>query len=348
MAVEELSIDVLLIEDNPGDAKLVEHHLNAPHVADFVGDVSLERVDSLTAGLEALESGHYDILFLDLGLPESTGLETLERAVAETAGIPIIVLTGLEDRETAVQSIQRGAQDYLFKTDIDPDTLARSLRYGVERYRQEAELRRQNERLEQFASVVSHDLRNPLTVAKGRIDIEREIHGSEHLDVAADSIERSFELIEDLLALARGGQDVSDTERVAVADLVEECWSTVDTNGAAIETDIEATVTADRSRLRQLFENLFRNSIEHGGHDVTVEVGSLPDGFYVADTGRGIPVEHRDRVFEEGYSESQDGTGFGLSIIEQIVGAHDWDIRIADNADRGVRFEITGVEMAAE
>ena len=214
--------------------------------------------------------------------------------------------------------------------------------------RREAELERQNERLDRFASVVSHDLRNPLNVAQGRIDLAQEECDTEHLDAAADGVERSFELIDDMLELARAGQAVSETEPVTLTNLADVCWDTVETADAQIRVDVESTIRADRSRLRQLLENLFRNAIEHGREGVTVRVGSLPEGFYVEDDGTGIPHDEREEVWESDYSGSEDGTGFGLSIVKQIVEAHGWDIRVTDGSDGGARFEISGVEVIAE
>lgn len=109
-----------------------------------------------------------------------------------------------------------------------------------------------------------------------------------------------------------------------------------------------AGILADRSRLRQLLENLFRNAVEHGGDDVTVTVGELDHGFYVEDDGPGIPEEDREEVFETGYSTSDEGTGLGLCIVKEIIEAHDWEIRVIEGTDGGVRFEITGVEFTAE
>lgn len=97
--------------------------------------------------------------------------------------------------------------------------------------------------------------------------------------------------------------------------------------------------------MRQLFENLFRNAVEHGGPDVTVTVGELRNGFYIQDNGNGVPEPHREEVFETGYSTSEDGTGFGLSIVQQVANAHGWSIRVTESADGGARFESTGVEF---
>lgn len=206
------------------------------------------------------------------------------------------------------------------------------------------ELERQNDRLDQFASLVSHDLRNPLTVAQGRIELARESADSPHLDKAAKAINRSLDLIEDMLSLARAGRHVSEKETVELEALVESCWNTVDTAEATIESDIDRSVRADRSRLQQLVENLIRNAVDHGGEDVTIRIGPLPDGFFIEDDGPGIPPEEREQVFESEYSTAEKGTGFGLSIVQHVVESHGWNIQVTESADGGARFEISGVE----
>ncbi len=108
--------------------------------------------------------------------------------------------------------------------------------------------------------------------------------------------------------------------------------------------DTSATAKADENRLRQLFGNLFRNAIEHGGNDVTITVGDLDDGFYVADNGSGIPDEERDQVFEAGHTSAETGTGLGLSIVKEIADAHDWTVSATESSEGGARFEIIGVQ----
>lgn len=115
-----------------------------------------------------------------------------------------------------------------------------------------------------------------------------------------------------------------------------------------LHTSTLRSVRADRSRLRQLVANLLRNAVAHGGETVTITVGELDEGFYVEDDGPGIPQKTLDTVFEGGYSTSEDGTGFGLSIVKQVAEAHGWTVGVTEGANGGARFEITGVAFSAE
>jgi PAS domain S-box len=216
----------------------------------------------------------------------------------------------------------------------------------TEQQRRQQRLEHQNEQLEAFTSVVSHDLRNPLNVASGNLTLAREDGEGDHLERADRALTRMETLIDDLLALAHSGTEITDPEPVDLAALAADAWSTVDTGAATLLNRAERTIVADRSRLHQLIENLVRNAVEHGGETVTVEIGDRADGFYVADDGPGIPADERDAVFETGYSTRDEGTGFGLNIVREIVGAHGWDIRIDESAEGGARFVITGVEYA--
>jgi signal transduction histidine kinase len=217
----------------------------------------------------------------------------------------------------------------------------------TDRKERERKLQRKNERLDQFASVVSHDLRNPLHVVQGRLELAREEHDIDHLETASDAVERSLNLLDDLLTLAREGETVSEVESIDLAATVDRCWQTVETEDATLAVETDRTIRADESRLKQLLGNLIHNAVDHGGPEVSVTVGELETGFFVADDGPGIDADARDRVFETGYSTADDGTGFGLTIVEEIVEAHGWDIAVTDDTADGARFEITGVEFAA-
>ncbi len=232
------------------------------------------------------------------------------------------------------------------------DLLATALETAFDRLQREDDLRsqrdeleRQNERLDKFASVISHDLRNPLNVATGRLQMATDECESDHLDDVAGALDRMGTLIDDLRALTRRGEPASELEPSPLADLVESCWETVATEDATLVVDTDATILAERSRLKQLLENLIRNAVDHGGTDVTVTIRDVPGGFYVDDDGTGIAPDRGDRVFESGYSTTADGTGFGLAIVQEIVETHGWTVSLTDSETGGARFEITGVEF---
>ncbi|MCT9096545.1 PAS domain S-box protein [Haloarchaeobius sp. HME9146] len=209
----------------------------------------------------------------------------------------------------------------------------------TERKRRERELAETNERLDQFASVVSHDLRNPLNVAQGYVELLDELvdgEADQYVDEVAESHDRMERIIDDVLALARDGTEIAERHPVELTHVARDAWSNVDTAQASLVTRTDSTVPADRSLLVRVFENLFRNSIEHSDEgDLTVVVEDLPDeaGFAVADDGPGIDAAVRDELFEPGVTGSQSGTGLGLAIVERIVEAHDWEIRLADAAN---------------
>ena len=165
-------------------------------------------------------------------------------------------------------------------------------------------------------------------------------------------------LIDSLLDLAREGELATDPAPIDVAEVAESAWESVATGDAELRVTAGGAVVADRSRLAQLFENLFRNAVEHGstgsqtesddavdhaGSGVVVTVGELDGGFYVADDGPGVPEADRESVFDTGYTTGE-GTGFGLSIVEQVADAHGWSVRLVESEDGGARFEFTGVD----
>jgi PAS domain S-box-containing protein len=211
----------------------------------------------------------------------------------------------------------------------------------------EQELERKNEQLDEFAGMVSHDLRNPLNVATGRLELAREECNSDHLDALETALDRMETLIDDVLSLARANEQITEVERIELAEITEKCWRNVATGEATLVAESECVIGANRTRVAQLLENLFRNAVEHGGNDITIMIGDLEEeaGFYVADDGSGIPEDERSDVFESGYSTSQEGTGLGLSIVKRVAEAHDWDITLTDSETGGTRFEIRGVEV---
>ena len=203
-------------------------------------------------------------------------------------------------------------------------------------------LEAQNDRLDEFASVVAHDLRNPLNVLTGSIDMARRTGDDEHFDRAIRSADRIDEIIDTVLGLSRAGQDIGDTEVVGVGSVARTAWEGVGTDGATLVVDAPGTYDADRQRLTDVFSNLFRNAVEHGDDDTEVTVGGLADGrtgFYVADDGPGMPDDMGD-PFDQGHSGESGGTGLGLTIVRRVVEAHGWSVDVTDSEADGARFEV--------
>jgi PAS domain S-box-containing protein len=229
----------------------------------------------------------------------------------------------------------------------------------TERKRRERELARQNERLEEFASIVSHDLRNPLQIIRARIGLTRDTGDQSHLEDAERAVDRMDRLIDDLLNLARHGDLSVDIQPTSLEEAATHAWVSVDAPQATMNVESTAAIRADPDRLLQLFENLFRNAVEHGstesqtqsddatehgGADVSVRVGLTDDGFYVEDDGPGVPESERETIFDLGHTTESSGTGFGLAIVKEIVDSHGWSVDIVTAADGGARFEVSGVE----
>ncbi|WP_435360109.1 ATP-binding protein [Haloarchaeobius sp. DFWS5] len=265
---------------------------------------------------------------------------------------------------------ERSLHGYAIYTDIT-----------TEKQRQR-ELERQNERLDAFASIVSHDLRNPLSIARGYVDLAEDTGDPEFFEEIRFAHERMNNLIDDLLSLAKQGDVVGESEPVSLQDVVTNAWSGVQTGAATVSVVEETTVVADRERLVELLENLFRNAVEHGSTDhrttsddavehgvprasgdagdavehglldcedcLAVTVGATPGGFYVADDGCGIPADERDAVLQSGYTTSEQGTGFGLTIVQEIADAHEWEVAVDESEAGGVKFVFSGCKQSVD
>ncbi|WP_336338855.1 hybrid sensor histidine kinase/response regulator [Haloarcula brevis] len=348
---ETVHLDVLLVEDNPGDARLVDHHLKSPAVAHFVDDVTVSHVESLAPVAER-SGATYDVVLLDLGLPESTGLATLDRATEMVDAAPIIVLTGMQNQEMAIEAINRGAQDYLPKADLDGDRLVRALRYAVVRSRQQRAIQRQTDQMDFFNSILQHDILNGMNVIRARGELlESELESKER-EYASTIVQWSDDLI-DLTEKVRsvletvtdeGGRDHEHRElQTVLAAAAERAQSVSDECTVTVEPH-SVTVIADEL-LDDVFGNLFLNAVEHGGPDVTIDVTTaVEDGVVtvcIADDGDGVPDSEARRIFERGEKGSESGgTGFGLYFVDTMVRSYGGDIWVEDSDLGGAAFYV--------
>ncbi len=209
--------------------------------------------------------------------------------------------------------------------------------------RRTEQLRRERDRLSELVTGVAHNLRNPLNVALGRLDDLPDDGSSAALERA---LHRMEQLVEDALRFARHGREAERTEPVSLDEVVRDRWAAVgaDVEGATLCRALDGPpVVADPERLADAVANLLDNAVRHAGPSVSVVVGRLDDGFYVADDGPGIPAEERERVFDGGYSTATQGTGLGLAIVREVAQAHGWSVRAVESAPGGARIEVVDV-----
>ena len=212
---------------------------------------------------------------------------------------------------------------------------------GIGSVRDVTDRHRQEQRLDEFASIVAHDLRNPLNVIAGRIELAAETGDDTHFEAIERGVENMEQLISDMRDLAEEGVPVHEAGVVEVSETAED--AAADVEAAVTVTEDLPTVEADPDRLERLLTELLDNAVRYGGEDVSVRVEALPDGFAVVDDGPGIDENERDRVFEAGYTTDPDRTGFGLAVVEWIADAHGWEVAAAESDGDGVAVRVTDV-----
>jgi len=355
---------VMLVEDSPGDARLVEELLKEIKTP----PLTFETVSSLALALPRLAETAFDVLLLDLGLPDSQGLETLIKARQSAPHMPIVVLTGFDDEERAVEAMQLGAQDYLvkggFKTSM---TLRRAIRYAIERSQVQAmlretmqELEARTEEMEAFTNSVSHDLKEPLRTIEAFSQFLLEDcadalddQGRDYLGRLAKASARLKNMIEELLILSRLGKRLHEVEKVDMAETVAEIVSanefTIKKRRAVV--NIQAglpPVLADQSRVEQVFGNLIGNALKFNRSDrPAIEIGCDEGSggfatFYVRDNGIGIDPAYHDRIFgifqRLHVPEEFEGTGAGLAIVKRAVEALGGSVSLESGLGLGSTF----------
>ncbi len=259
------------------------------------------------------------------------------RGVQSLLAIPMVVDWEL----VGVLTVESVSNKHWSETTVERlRTVGELIAYTEQQHRHQQRLSKQNERLERFASVISHDLQNPLNIVKGYTELAYETENTAQLEPAIRAADRMHNLLDDLLTLAQEGKAIGTVSPTSLKMVVENAWDNVDTASMTYTTNNLGTIVADETRLTEVLENLFRNAAEHAGPKTKITVSGTPDGFFVADNGPGIPQSARDTVFEHGYT-SDDGTGLGLSIVQTIVQAHGWEITVTESEEGGAKFMIT-------
>lgn len=345
---------VLLVEDSDDDALFIRKDLEDGIEYAFVDDIEVTRVASLAAAVEACEAESFDAVFLDLGLPDSNGIETVSRFTDHGFDVPVVVLTGLRDRGMALEAIREGAQDYLVKGDTTPESVVRSMRHGIERKKNERQLRRQRDQMEFFNSILQHDLLNGMEIIQGYARmLESDLEG-EQRERAATVVDWSDNIVEltgkvrDVLDTLTS-EETADLRPVFVDGLLPDLAAETEAlrEGATVTTDCPADVAVLADELfADVLRNLMTNAVVHTRPDpvavtVTVDPGEERVRIAVADDGPGVPDAAKEEIFQRGEKgNASGGSGFGLYFVASMVDTYGGSVHVEDADAGGARFVV--------
>jgi signal transduction histidine kinase len=366
---------ILLVEDNPGDARLIEEMLQMKggllgRDTDVSRGFEIDHVEKLSDAISTVASEDVDIVLLDLMLPDSRGEETLDEMLARTRDLPIIVMTGLNDRDFGVDAVKRGAQDFLVKGEFDGELLVRTIKYAIERKKNERQLAARTEELEILTRILHHDIRNDMNIVRGMIRLGMdEENPDESFETALSNVEHAIETTETVEPLLESitGEEELDLEpiplRETLGDEIRKLESsypdtTVHPPADPDEADDGVDVVGGDDSgpdavlanplLSSVFGNLLNNAVQHNDTetpeiDVSVEIDRAEDRARVAlaDDGPGIPEERRDALFDQAAAGRRSSdTGLGLYLVDRLVTEYDGDVWVGDSDLGGARFVV--------
>ena len=356
-------IQLLLVEDNPGDARLIqemlveaEAYLQGPDGEERTAD--LTHASSLAEGIDHLDAGPVDVVLLDLGLPDSEGMETLD-GMLEATSAPVIVLTGRPESDLGIEAVRRGAQDYLVKGEVRPPQVAHAIQYAIERTKTQRELRQRTQELAILNQLMRHDIRNDISLVVGRgheLTEYVEPRGEKLLAevlTAANHVLQLTRTIGDTVATVTGeaGTELRPVDPgEVVTQQVEKARQLYGEDAVTIQGDLpDVRVEADEL-LSAVVGNLLSNALlyTHDEADVTVSLVADDDTVQlrVADTGPGVPDDQKDRIFGEGERGLEgEGTGIGLYLVDQLVDGYDGRVWVEDNEPTGAVFVVELVRV---
>jgi signal transduction histidine kinase len=366
-----------LVEDNPGDARLIQEMLRESPVAALRVDC-LSRLDEV---LNRLKQQRFDVLLLDLGLPDSQGLATFDHVNQQAPMTPIIIFSGATDEQLALEAVARGAQDYLVKGQIDSFRLRRTIHYAIERKQSETEIRmlndtlecrvaertiqleEANKELESFSYSVSHDLRAPLRHVQGYVELlQRESDGQlsdkaqRYLKTIGEASSEMGHLIDDLLAFSRMGRVEARESRVHLDELVQDTIRGLEMalTGRKIVWQMAplGTVVGDPALLKQVLANLIGNAVKYSRmrDPAVIDIGCAGEEegrviLFVRDNGAGFDMKYADKLFgvfqRLHRAEEFEGTGIGLATVRRIVARHGGRVWAEGVVNEGATFYFT-------
>jgi signal transduction histidine kinase len=360
-------INLLLVEDDPSACQFVKQALSdCSKIINF----DVETTRDLSETIEILNCRDFDIILLDLELPDSRGIDTVIRIRAANPFISIIVMTEPDEEEIGIEAIKNGADDYLVKGKIFKDVLGRSIYYVIERKKEREQnsgeltrlienLETSNKELKDFAYVVSHDLKAPLRAIKTLADWLSTDYadkigqdGKEQIDLLLSRVDRMHNLIEGVLQYSRVGRIKQRPVNVNLNDLMSEIIETIgpDKNIRIEVKNQLPTIFFEQTRITQLFQNLLNNAVTHmDKSNGLIEVTCAEeDGYWkfaIADNGPGIKQKDFERIFQIFQTllprDQLESTGVGLTIVKKIVETYGGRIWVESQVGIGSTFHFT-------
>lgn len=371
--MNQILVHVLLVEDSPTDANL----LRQVFLRSGKEGWELVHVERLDAAIALCQAQPFDVILLDLRLPDSDGFDTIAEFRAAVPHIPVIVLTMMDDEDLALQAVARGAQDYLVKNQITLQLLLRSIRYAIERGRVLQQLRNSEQialkALEQeqelnllkssFISMASHELRTPMTIIRTCVDLLQHNHQlpeerrTQYLERIKTSIKQVTSLLDEVLLLGsvKSGGLRFKPELLNAEEFCRELAEALqfsNNNQPTITFACQGDFThaeMDAALLRYIFTNLLSNAIKYSpqGGNIRFDLTRLDDAatFRIQDQGIGIPLKDQPYLFETFYRCSNvgkiTGTGLGLAIVKKCVDLHQGQIQVNSEVGVGTTFTVT-------
>jgi signal transduction histidine kinase len=346
-----------LVEDNEGDARLIEELLQMKgglltRDTTVSRDFRVEHVERLADALAIVGDGGVDIVLLDLMLPDSRGRETLEQFLDRTSDLPIIVMTGLNDREFGLEAVKRGAQDFLVKGEFDGELLVRAIKYAIERKKNERRLAARTEELEILTRILHHDIRNDMNIVRGRIQMGIEqVDDPASFEAALSNVEHAIEITETVEPLLESitGDGELELEPVSLGHVLDEEIRKLESSYPEVTVDGPAEPVGVELRanhmLSSVFGNLLNNAVQHNDDDPLVDVRVDVDDEWVrvtvADDGPGIPERRRASLFDhDNTGERSSDTGLGLHLVGRLTDEYGGEVSVADSDHGGAAFVV--------
>jgi signal transduction histidine kinase len=352
-------LDILLVEDNPGDVRLIEEMLKEAD-GDWHGEdedrsgFDLVHATTLSAGLDQLESGDIELVLLDLDLPDSEGLETLERMLAAVESAPVLVFTGRPEEDLGIEAVRQGAQDYLVKGDVRVGAFAQSIKFALERTKTQQELRRRTHELAILNQLMRHDIKNDISLVIGRshelteyVDPRGEELLGEILTSAHHVLQLTQTIGDTIKTITR--EDASDLQAVDPVEMlvseVEKAQELYGESAVTLADDLPTVEVLADELLAAVFGNLLSNALLYTPVDpkvhVGMEVGDDTVTVWVADNGPGVPDAQKQRIFGHGTSGVEShGIGIGLYLVDQLVKGYNGRVWVEDNEPTGAVFHV--------